>query len=823
MKGHLTVHYFRFYHDYDGWTLWTWRPDAPGVAEEIRAERIDTHGAVFHVPLSAEVTRLGFLPKFRNWEGKDGPDRFWHAGQSRTLYLIEGDEEVYTSPPPREPWVRIAFADSVTLVHVTFNRAVTVGEVTAETLHFWRGKEALKVKGVKAVHAVGSHARSFAVELEDELDLEALRLGEVHGRWRETRECRVLPRYVWDDKRWKCELPLGPYVDAEHFFLRVWAPAAQKLRVVLAREAPLPPVGSADEVPPGSYEMQYMGRGVWEVKLFGDFRNWYYRLESVLVHDPSRAVAVIDPYARAVDRRARAGVLVDDRTPVASGPTFRLADAVIYELHVRDFTNDASSGATYAGTYRGVIEPGTHLPHEPEVSTGLDHLRALGVNTLQFMPVHLIDLDERESEHAWGYMTLHYNAPETVYASDRKPVTAVRELKEMIDGLHRAGFKVVLDVVYNHSTEARTHAVHWNGLAPDYFYRARPDGSYYNGSGCGNEFRSEGTMARVFLLDSLKYWMTAYGVDGFRFDLMGLIDLETMRLVVRELRAVRPDVFIYGEPWAGGDTPIRVTQKGDQRSAGFSCFNDLYRNALVGNVFDNSPGYVFDGRGREEVQRGWCGSGDWFTDAPPETINYVECHDNRTLRDKLADVSRAQQPGQSEEERLAEDRLAAFLVILAQGVPFLHCGQEFYRTKFGEHNTYNRGDRVNNIWWNLKAEYGGLYEYYRGLIGLRKAHPLFRNRTREEVEQRIFFGVVKPPYIVCELDGVALGDSWRRALVLVNPTPASWRYAVPEGRAWHVYVAGTRASVTPLYALGADHHIIAVPPRSAMLLAEHAL
>jgi len=823
VKHYITIHYFRFNHDYDGWTLWTWQPDAPGTAHEVSPLRVDAHGVVFHVPLPHGAARVGFLPKFRAWEAKDGPDRFWQPGDPHTLYLMEGDDGLYTAPPSREPWLRTVFADTAKLLHLTFNRAVACADVTPDSLHISQRGERLVVVSVWPVHAHGDRARCFAAELATPCDLEALRMGHVRGRWRGTRDTLVLPRYVWDDERWKCELPLGPYVDAEHFFLRVWAPAAQALRVVMAPAAPLPPAGDPQTPPPGAHDMHYMGCGVWELKLFGDFRNWYYRLESVLVHDASRVVPVIDPYARAVDRRHRAGVLVDDRTPVAPGPSFAFSDAMIYEAHVRDFTNDASSGAQYPGTYRGFVEPGTHVPGRPEISTGFDHLRALGVNTVQLMPVHLIALDEGVSEHAWGYMTLHFNAPETVYASDRTPVSAVRELKQMIDVLHRAGFKVTLDVVYNHSTEARTHAVHWNGLAPDYFYRARPDGSYYNGSGCGNEFRSEGTMARVFLLDSLKYWMTAYGVDGFRFDLMGLIDLDTMREIVRQLRAIKPDVFVYGEPWAGGDTPIRVTQKGDQRGVGFSCFNDIYRNVLVGNVFDSSPGYVFDGRGRDDVQRGWCGSAEWFTGAPYESINYVECHDNRTLRDKLAEVSRAHLPPHSDADQLAEDRLAAFLVVLAQGVPFIHSGQEFYRTKFGEHNSYNRGDHVNNLCWNLKVEYGALCEYYRGLLALRAAHPLFRNPTQMDVEKRVFFGVVKAPYIVCELDGRSLGDAWRRALILINPTGAPWNYAVPEAaRAWHVYVVGAHAAATPLYTLTGDHHVVAVPPRSALLMAEHA-
>lgn len=813
----IRIHYHRFRHDYDGWTLWTWRPGDDTSSREFASRSVDEFGCIFELPYPPDAQGLGFLPKFQAWRNKDGPDRFWRAGMPQDLYVIEDDETVYESAPSLTPRIKIAYVDSPTAICVNFVFALPTRAVTPRTLVLRMGETAVPLVDIQPWNETAQYARTYLVNTKAPLDLEALRARRVWFEYDGMRAGPLVPRYVLDQPEYICELPLGPQVDAHRFFLRVWAPAALSVRVVMA---PTPPLPDPKTEPDAGLPLIYAGRGVWELQQHGDFQGWHYRLHTRLLHDPERIVAVYDPYARALDRQAASGILVNDATPVASGPSFPIDDAIIYELHVRDYTHHRSANCRKAGTFLGLVERDTALTNSAGAVTGFDHLCELGVNTVQLMPVQAIAL-RAGAQHDWGYMTLQFNAPEPSYATDGHGVTAVREFKQTVDALHRAGFKVVMDVVYNHSTESRTHAVHWNGLAPDYFYRARPDGSYWNGSGCGNEFRSESPMARKFLLDSLLYWTTAYGIDGFRFDLMGLIDRQTMDAVVAALRAVRPDILLYGEPWVGGETPINITAKGAQQGAGCGCFNDHYRDAIAGNVFSDEPGYCLDGRNRDEVRRGLAGGLEWFADAPRESVNYVECHDNRTLRDKLADGIRTHLPRFGAADAIAADRLAAFLLFMAQGVPFIQMGQEFYRSKFGAHNSYDGGDAVNNVDWSDKQTYGGLYRYYRGLVALRRAHPLLRLRTREEVERRLFFGVVKPPYLVVELDGEHMQETWRRALLLINPEPEIFRYALPEAeRDWQVFVAAHLAAATPLHTLGGRQNVIQVYPRSATLVAE---
>ncbi len=815
----VRVHYHRHQQDYEGWTLWHWLPGQEPGARALAPAARDGFGLVFELgELARDHNRIGLLPKLGAWTAKDGPDRFWDITLGNDVFILEGDEDVYVTQPALEPRIIIAYLDTPTQLCVNFSMMLPVTHVTPKMLVVHQCEARVACTALRPYNEQRGQARTFVVTLAEPLDPEFIRTDELWVTYDGARSGPIAPRYVLDEPCYDCELPLGPYVDAAHVFLRVWAPAALSVRVLIC---PAPPLPAAATSSPLRHDMQYAGHGVWEFKLAGDFRGWYYRLDTVLMQAPARTVTVLDPYARAIDRRAFAGILTDDATAVTPAPAFSLSEAVIYEIHVRDLTNDPSAGAAQPGTFAALVQAGTSLPANAAITTGFDHLRELGANTVQLMPIHAIDLDDDATAHAWGYMTMHFNAPEPRYASDRHGATAVRECKQAVDALHRAGLKVIMDVVYNHSTEAAGQVVHWNGLAPDYFYRARPDGSYWNGSGCGNEFRTEGRMARRFLLDSLTYWVRAYGIDGFRFDLMGLMDRETMRLIVSTLRANKPDIFIYGEPWAGGETPIQITAKGTQKGAGFSCFNDLFRNAIAGNVFSDEPGFLLDGRNREDIRRGLAGSLEWFADAPYESINYVECHDNRTLRDRLAMCIRAHAPALTEEDAGAMARLAGFLVLSAQGVPFVHLGQDFFRSKLGEHNSYNLGDAINNIRWDDKARYHTLFQYYRGLIALRHAHPLLRLTSKEDVEKRLFFGVVRPPFLVAELNDKGTGDAWRRALLLINPAADVFSYVLPDAApGWQVYVAAHVASAQPLYALQGERSIVHVHPRSAMLVAE---
>jgi pullulanase len=370
-------------------------------------------------------------------------------------------------------------------------------------------------------------------------------------------------------------------------------------------------------------------------------------------------------------------------------------------------------------------------------------------------------------------------------------------VKRMIDALHRRGIRVTLDVVFNHTFEsAPKHRVYsFEGLVPGYYYRMKSDGGYWNGSGTGNEFRTEAPMARRYIIDSVKYWANEYKVDGFRFDLLGLIDLETVREAVRELRAIDPNLLIYGEPWAGGATPIQINGKGAQRGGGWAVFNDHFRDALKGNVFDaRATGFIQSGFNVEEIKKGVRGAVDDFTDSPLEAVNYVECHDNHTLWDRLL-ISTDNDASVNSADRRAMGKLAAAIIFTSQGIPFFQCGQEFLRTKGGDHNSYDKPDAVNMIRWREKAEQYDVVEYYRGLIELRRAHPLFRLDTADDVRGAVKFlddqlGLPVPHGCVGFLiEDVAGRDEWSRALVLLNPHAKAAEFAIPEGE-WKIFGDG---------------------------------
>jgi pullulanase len=407
----------------------------------------------------------------------------------------------------------------------------------------------------------------------------------------------------------------------------------------------------------------------------------------------------------------------------------------------------------------------------------------LGVNAVHILPFQDFENGDSTSAYNWGYMPVNFNSPEGAYASDPADLSRVRETKLMVDAFHKKGLKVIMDVVYNHTAETRSKAYNFNALAMDYYYRANSDGSYSNGSGCGNEFMTEAPMARRFLIDSLLYWVREYKVDGFRFDLMGLIDLDAAAELTRALRQEKPDIIIYGEPWTAGTSPVRGVKKGSQRSKGYSVFNDNFRDAIKGSVFSLADlGYVEAARNRDAVMRGIRGSVDDFTDGPLETLNYVSCHDNHTLWDRI-DLSVKDEPFAN---KVAMDKLANALVLTSQGVPFLHAGEEFLRTKKGEENSYNLPDEINRLDWTRKKENLAVFEYYRDLIAMRKAHPIFRMATAAGARENLKFydelGLkVEAPAIAYMLYGSREKDSWGRVLVLVNPEKTPRSFALPQG------------------------------------------
>nr|HPO49130.1 type I pullulanase [Spirochaetota bacterium] len=375
--------------------------------------------------------------------------------------------------------------------------------------------------------------------------------------------------------------------------------------------------------------------------------------------------------------------------------------------------------------------------------------KELGINAVQIMPIQDFENEEHyEDSYAWGYMPTFFNTPDGSYSSDWRKDVKIKEVKEAINNLHKEGFKAILDVVYNHTAEGfhGDGIFSFNGFVPYYYYRFAHNGYVSNGSGCGNEFRSESPMGRKFIIDSLDYWTTFFDFDGYRFDLMGLIDLETMEAIVKKLKSRKEDIIVYGEPWTGGTTPIQPTYKGSQKNRGFSVFNDEYRDAIKGAVFDKKEkGYVQSKGGHyyDKIIQGILGSINTFAANPLETLNYVEVHDNNTLFDKLYFTKTENEEFEHPEGEILKEikmmhKLSAFLLLTSQGIPVLHLGQDFLRTKYGVENSYNAGDKINKIDWNRKKEFFDVFIYYKNLIEIRNNHPLFKiskeHLLRESVE-----------------------------------------------------------------------------------------
>lgn len=616
-----------------------------------------------------------------------------------------------------------------------------------------------------------------------------------------------------------CTQPLGAIYTPKSTTFRVFAPTAEKVVLHLYETAVK---GKAELFP-----MSKNQDGSWEVLVQKDCLGLYYSL-TASGSDPGFAPnrELIDPYAKAVTAYNGRAIVVYDDFKVSPSPQFPIADSIIYEMHIRDFTIDPDSTIEQRGKYLSLIEENTSLYQRPDILTGLNHLVELGVNTVQIMPVMEFQNQENIDQYGWGYDSVHFNSPENSYSSNTVNKNPVRELKQMIDVLHKKGIKVILDVVYNHTMEdIKSRVYSFEGLVPGYYYRRKMDGSYWNGSGVGNEFRSEAPMARRFIIDSVKYWVTEYGVDGFRFDLMGLIDLETVKQITQELHKIDSNILVYGEPWSAGETPITITDKGKQRSQGFAVFNDNFRDALKGSVFQpRERGYIQAASNIEKIKIGILGSIQDFTNSPQESLNYVECHDNHTFWDRLM-ISTLDDSNLTDADRRAMARLGAVILFTSQGVPFFQSGQEFLRSKGGNENSYNKPDAVNMIRWREKALNYDIYHYYQGLIKLRKQHPIFRLTSASEVKESIRFldedinnqlpkGVIG--YLITDITGK---DSWKRALVLLNADNKAYKIAIPEGD-WKIFVDQFNSGSEAISTTKTINKIVEVQKHSALVLGE---
>lgn len=520
----------------------------------------------------------------------------------------------------------------------------------------------------------------------------------------------------------------------------------------------------------------------------------------------------------------------DDRGPQVQSIT----DAVIYEMHHRDFSMHPNSGIVNKGKFVAMLEEGTlSLNDQP---TGIDHLKELGITHVHILPsFDYMSVDETQlpsNIYNWGYDPINYNVPDGSYSTNpADPYCRIREMKEMIMALHEAGIGVIMDVVYNHT--GITEGSNFELTAPGYYYRQRPDGTYSDASACGNETASDRPQMRNFIVNSVKYWVREYHIDGFRFDLMAIHDTVTMNQAAAAIKEINPSAFIYGEGWMAGSSPLPIEQQALKvnvaKMTGIAVFSDDIRDAVKGHYSNEGDrGFASGKPGNEEtVKIGIVASTahpqvDYskgnnakapYATSPQQIINYVSCHDDLCLTDKL-DIS---MQGSTEDERINTAKLAQTIVFTSQGTPFMFAGEEIFRSKQRVHNSFRSPDSINAIDWNQKEKYRDLFDYYRNLIAMRKAHPAFRLRTADEVARHIKFDETKSDNLISySITGNAGGDTWKEIKLVFNGANEAQTVNIKKDD-WTIVAQDGRIDMNGLGTTRGGSFTL--PPHTALILA----
>lgn len=581
---------------------------------------------------------------------------------------------------------------------------------------------------------------------------------------------------------------------------RLWAPTAQAVAVKLYRSGT---PGTEDLLT--QFSMVPCEKGTWTARRQGDLSGLYY---TYLVTVDGVTREACDPYARSTGLNGQRAMILDlsatdpegwdtDKDPNENLP---ISDSFLYELHVRDLSMDRCSHIAHKGKYLGLTETGTKT--KGGHPTGLDHIKSLGITHLHLLPVYDYGwTDEADPAFNWGYDPVNFNVPEGSYATaPYDGAVRVREMKQMVKALHDSGISVVMDVVYNHVYDAKTFC--FNQIVPGYFSRMDENGTYSDGSCCGNDTASERSMVQKYIVDSVCYWAEEYHIDGFRFDLVGLIDVDTVNAIMAAVHQKHPNVIFYGEGWTMNTHLTKenvelCVQTNSHLVPGFSFFNDTARDLLRGSVFyPEKAGYVSGELcDKHLLEKCFLGMPDWATE-PCQCINYVSCHDNNTLLDRLALAS----PQASRTSLIAQNRLAAAFTILSQGVPFMQAGEELLRTKPGKHggfdeNSFRSPDKVNAIKWSTldKPEYQAVLDYYKGLIAFRKAHPGLRHAEKEAVFAGVALIACDDPHTVAFL----IQEEADTLFVAFNAGTQDVTLSLPQG-SWEVQITAEQAGTTSL-------------------------
>ncbi|GAA0076279.1 type I pullulanase [Clostridium sp. CTA-5] len=828
----LNLHYCRNDKNYDSWDVWSWCDENDAKGYEFTKE--DEYGKVAKINKSNENNKkeISFIIRKGGdeWQAKDiDKDRSIDLAYANNkgeinAYIIEGDENVYMS------------IDDQTRNRITSLKIDSINEINFKlnAENFNTDDFILKENGIvisKDLYSADLDKSGLkgSIKLKKNIDLKKIYSLEIPGYGMKNADLRKVYGSNEFESLYSYDGNLGAIYNNDETNFILWAPTASDVKVVFYGKDGNLYYSPAEK----TLDMVKGENGIWTAKESGDLDGVYY---NYLVTINGKENEVTDPYAKAVGVNGNRGMVINlgstnpsgwekDRRPELKNPT----DATIYEMHIRDLSIDENSGINleYRGKYKGVWQDGTTIP-DGDIKTGVAHLKELGVNTVQLMPsFDYTSVDETKlniPQFNWGYDPQNYNVPEGSYSSNPYDGRIrIKEFKEMVNELHKQGIRVIMDVVYNHTDSSQNSVL--NLAVPDYYYRQDSEGNFSNGSGCRSEVASDRSMARKLIIDSVKYWVKEYHIDGFRFDLMANHDIETMKQIRQELDKIDKNILIYGEGWAAGPCALPEEKQALKINASefgkmqIGMFSDDIRDGLKGNVFnDTEPAFVNGQPGFEEwVKFGIVGSTrhddiDYskvryskkpWANEPYQAINYVSCHDDLTLWDRLQTV----EPNKSDKELQNMNKIAAAVVFTSQGIPFIQAGEEFARTKVNEDgslnkNSYTSSDDINKLDWNRIEKYRNLYEYYKGLIELRASHKAFRMGKTEDIQQNLKFlekgkDFEEDNVVAYTLDGKAVEDKWENIAVIFNSNSKPVKVNLPDNN-WTIVVNKDKAGIEEL-------------------------
>ncbi|MBN2504423.1 MAG: type I pullulanase, partial [Bacilli bacterium] len=869
----LYIHYYRYAEDYTDWNVWVWQEEPSSLeGQGYDFETDDTAlsdnfgGVVAKIDLDVslpDATEVGLIVRKGNWAEKDiDANRYVEIPDTTEsgifhVYLVEGDQRIGTSiddvdGPDKSPKFKTAYFVELDTIRYTATEELASTDITIYEDNIAKTPTSVTIDG-----NAGTIILPFELDFSKEYKIEAVFQDSSVNDFEitydgiyDSEEFELAFAYTGDD--------LGAYPSDLKTTFRLWAPVSEQV-VLNLYDTGTPLQFGGTDTPTKTVAMTPDIKGTFYHEEVGNLHGTYYTYS---VTNGDMTSEVVDPYAKSTGINGLRGLIVDFDQVNPSGFTYdsrpdnmtNATDAIIYELHVRDLTTHSSWNGTEAnrGKYLGLVESGTTFEG---ATTGFDHMVELGITHVQILPFFdfgVLDetkIDEEDYQpFNWGYMPLNFNALEGSYSADPYDgLERIKEMKEVVTAFTEAGIRVNMDVVYNHTGE--TANSNFNLIVPGYYHRKTANGAFANGSGTGNETASDRYMMQKFMVDSVVFWATEYNISGFRFDLMALHDVETMNLIATELKAIDQTIMVYGEPWKGFsesplDSSLQAGKFNLDQMPDVGAFNDDLRDAVKGSVFLADEGGFVQGNNSSQiitrVKYGITGgvafpgvSGSsltaqkiWHTE-PTKTINYVTAHDNNTLYDKLYQTL--------EEDGLldlipAMSKQANAIVLTSQGVAFLHAGDEILRSKplaeGFDHNSYQSPDSVNQIRWNLKTTDTGedVFEYYKGLIELRKSHPSFRMPTATEIIDNMAFlyedkeGLIA--YTIVNDDSL---DAYDTILVAHNASDDEVKVRLPKDGGWVLIVDGDDAGTEQLSTYLGGSKLTITPHSSYVLYQDQSI